>query len=336
MIKKLLGEDSFWKFLVIIEELKEKKETEFISLSLGIDEETLQNYCRFLQEIKFPLLWNSRFIFPVSDSGQSLIERQQAMLSVTEFTTQFKFSEWLALQFILNIAKNEQPINNSYAFKLLENKVKHEKNLDKNLNNQIPLLSFEKIEKITEELSLKSDLLDFAIVQQKALELNLDSGETIIFFPYRQVYLTGELALIGESTAHRALIDLPVAKMTDMKLLKNIEFQPTFSQIEINKFIERLCNISEREERLVLKVYSREEVDLMPDHHYLGNPYVTSSSDGDLIWAATMEMCEQVYEWLYKIKDHIEILDPEHVRREFVVFCEENERYLINKSKKVS
>ena len=101
-----------------------------------------------------------------------------------------------------------------------------------------------------------------------------------------------------------------------------IDYTPNLSQIEVNEFICNLRVISGKEERLILKVYSQYEADLMPGHHFLGNPFVTTNGEGDMIWAATIEMCDDVFKWLYSMKDRAEVLDPGHVRLEFSQYCD--------------
>ena len=49
---------------------------------------------------------------------------------------------------------------------------------------------------------------------------------------------------------------------------------------------------------------------------------MTSSTEGDMIWAATIEMCDDIFHWLYMMRDRVEVLDPGHIRKEFAHFCE--------------
>ena len=85
----------------------------------------------------------------------------------------------------------------------------------------------------------------------------------------------------------------------------------------VDDFINAIRAVAGSEERMVLKVKNAETVDLRPPYHFLGNPYMTSNMNGDLIWAASVEMSDDLLEWLYQIKDSVEILDPEHLKDRF-------------------
>ena len=79
-------------------------------------------------------------------------------------------------------------------------------------------------------------------------------------------------------------------------------------------------SITGNEERLVLRISSPEKVNLKPQYHFLGSPYVTTNTEGEFIWAASVEVSSELFRWLDSIKDEIEILDPQEVKEEFENF----------------
>ena len=127
--------------------------------------------------------------------------------------------------------------------------------------------------------------------------------------------------MVGENISDKTLVYFGLEDIKDVENL-DLMYEPNLSQIEVNEFIGHLRLINGKEERLVLKIYSQDQSDLLPEHHFLGNPFVTSSTEGDMIWAATLEMCDDVFHWLYKMRDRIEVLDPGHIRKEFSHYCE--------------
>lgn len=143
-----------------------------------------------------------------------------------------------------------------------------------------------------------------------------DSKSTTIF-PHRLVFLEGELSVVGEDNTDRSLICVSVNEIEDVRLLINSDYTQNFTPRSVDDFINAIRAVAGSEERMVLKVKNAETVDLKPPYHFLGNPYMTSNMNGDLIWAASVEMSDDLLEWLYQIKDSVEILDPEHLKERF-------------------
>ena len=80
--------------------------------------------------------------------------------------------------------------------------------------------------------------------------------------------------------------------------------------------------VSGREERLVLKINQEVPVDLNPSYQFLGHPYMTANADGDFIWAASVEVSSELYDWLISLGDSVEILDPQGLKSEFEKYKE--------------
>ncbi len=163
--------------------------------------------------------------------------------------------------------------------------------------------------------------IDRSIVEKRKLNIELANKKLIELYPIRLVYIDGELSLIGECLGDKILNYFSISEFKNVNLTDQF-FESEHSPIEINEFIQSLRVVNGHEERIILKVYAQDQVNLMPEHHFLGNPFVTSNGEGDLIWAADLELCEDVFQWLYSIKDQVEILDPGHIRKEFSLYCQ--------------
>lgn len=163
--------------------------------------------------------------------------------------------------------------------------------------------------------------INYDIARNQPIKLHFQQAKDCDMFPHRLVYLDGILCVIGEDIHNKILKFFPISELLDIDEIE-IEYKANLSQIEVSEFINDLRIVNGRQERIILKFHAKAEVDVLPDFHYLHNPYVTTNSEGDMIWAATLEMCESIFEWLYEMKDQVEILDPGFVRKEFAQYCE--------------
>jgi hypothetical protein len=163
--------------------------------------------------------------------------------------------------------------------------------------------------------------IQFDIIRSRSLQLQFKNEKQCDLFPHRVVYLDGILSVVGEDTQSKILKFFPMSEIIEVNEVEYV-YQPNLTTIEVSEFINDLRLINGRQERLILKFHAMDKVDVLPEFHYLHNPYITSNAEGDMIWAATLEMCDDIFLWLYKMRDHIEILDPGFVRKEFVLYCE--------------
>jgi len=297
--QQMILNDTFWKFLVSLEEMKEKKDKAIFCSTLNIDEETLTEFLNFLNRMDVMCSSDEQFIYPLKDKCRIKME--------------FSLVEWLALQ-----ANFGSVDNGHYYQKIIQNKVSAAQKAFEHFN------LFKRPENIKVHFSDLENLkkkIDYDICYQKAIKLHFFNSKECVIFPHRLVFLDGVLCVVGESINDKVLLYFGVE---DIKTVDEftVNYKPNLSQIEVNEFICHLRLINGKEERLVLKVYSQYEADLLPSHHFLGNPFVTSNTEGDMIWAATLEMCDDIFQWLYLMKDRVEILDPGHIRKEFSHYCE--------------
>ena len=94
---------------------------------------------------------------------------------------------------------------------------------------------------------------------------------------------------------------------------------------ELNDFIQALRTVSGSEERLVLKMKDQNKQEFKTGYHFMADPYITTNMDGDVIWAASVELSDELYEWLYQLGDKVEILDPTSIRDGYANYlCSKN------------
>lgn len=286
--QQLILNDAFWKFLVTLEDLKDKKETGLFCEDLGIEAKMLKEFQHFLNRFDVMFSFDDDFIYPLKEKCRIKME--------------FSLAEWLALQASF-ADKNEF---DHYYEKIVQNKMKNARLAFEQYNlyrkpaeMKVHLCQFENLKK----------KFDYDISNRRTVRISFHNDKECVIYPHRLVHLDGILCVVGESTNDKVLVYFGLEDIRGTEFFK-VPYEPNLSQIEVNEFICHLRMVNGKEERLVLKVYSQYETDLLPSHHYLGNPFVTSNSEGDMIWAATVEMCEDIFTWLYSMKDRVEILDP--------------------------
>lgn len=301
--QQLISNDAFWKFLVTLEGLKVRKDKILFCASLSIDDETLQRFVTFLN--RFGVLFESdeEYIYPLKDQCRIKME--------------FSFSEWLAFQATLDTENAPEHLKYYYQ-KILQNKMLSLKQANEQFNLYKKPAGHIVQSSKAENLKKK---IDYEIGHKHSVKIHFLSGKECAIFPHRLVFLEGILCVVGESVVDKLLLYFGLEDIDSVEEFKT-DYHPNLSQIEVNEFICNLRIISGKEERLILKVYSQYEADLMPSHHFLGNPFVTTNGEGDMIWAATIEMCDDVFNWLFSMKERAEVLDPGHVKLEFAQYCE--------------
>ncbi|MGZ3809753.1 MAG: hypothetical protein ACXVCE_16845 [Bacteriovorax sp.] len=301
--QQLILNDVFWKFLVSLEELKEKKDKALFCSSLGVDGDTLDTFVEFLNRFDVMCIRDDDYVYPLKEKCRINME--------------FSLSEWLALQ--ANFGVEAGQINIKYYFqKIVQNKMLVAQRAFEQFN------LYRKAADVTMKRSEFENLkkkIDYDISYKRPIRIHFFNSKECVIFPHRLVFLDGTLCVVGESTNDKVLVFFGLEDIKSVEEF-SIAYGPNLSQIEVNEFICHLRLINGKEERLVLKVYSQYEADLLPSYHFLGNPFVTSNAEGDMIWAATIEMCDDVFQWLYTMKDRAEVLDPGHIRKEFAHYCE--------------
>jgi hypothetical protein len=173
---------------------------------------------------------------------------------------------------------------------------------------------------VKEEIDISS--LETEINEKNCISLSFGDNVNYEAYPHRLVYISGELNLIVEKLSDRGLHHFPVGIVESSHRIETPdEFQLNFSSCEIDDFLHEIQSLDDLQTRIILKVSSLALIDLTPKYQFLDNPYLTTNSNGEMIWAATVELTEDVYKWLYCNKDYIEIIDPKSVKAQFEHYC---------------
>jgi hypothetical protein len=166
------------------------------------------------------------------------------------------------------------------------------------------------------------ELIEACLLEDRYLKLHLKGDKVIDVYPRKIVHLDGHLSLIGEDLSDCCIFNLFIKEITHIENL-SVEYKKNFSNLEINEFINSIRVISENELRLILKIHDMTQINLEPSHLHMGTPTMVTNSDGDHIWAASVEPCEAVFEWIFTMGRSVEILDPSGFRQEYLDYCVE-------------
>ncbi|WP_164848225.1 WYL domain-containing protein [Halobacteriovorax sp. HLS] len=309
----LILKEEFWTFLTCLENLNETLPLKDFLILSDLDENMFTDCVAFLENLNYFVEINEvqgrRFIAPIK------LEKKISL--------QLTFKEWLAFQ--AHFPKMDED-KGTFHHEVLSEKLSTieteyaEHDLFRAIHDEEK--RFELLEKI--DLKHRSYLqkTDEAIKRGFVMSIELHDGRKFDYFAHKAVFIEGELCLVGEDCNDRCLVYFNILEIEELKVDLDIQYIPNYSSIEVNDFIAAIRAVSGQEERLVLKIVSSSNVDLRPSYQFLGNPYVTTNMNGDLIWAASVERSDELYEWLLSINDHIEILDPSSLKKEYLEYCQ--------------
>ena len=261
-----------------------------------------------------------RQIFPSGHGAEIYTHNNECMVDIDATALQYMLplspSEWMALHEVL--AQHKEPSLASLKKKITENgPIKAVMELLSQLDSWDHELSA--------ELQSYVKMLDEAVVQKQFVSLTTSAEKTYHVLPWKIIHLEGKLSMIAEDALDHCLIVLSLAEIAFVNLVVSTSVSKV-SAFEVEEFIVAIRSMSEKETRLILKIHDPQSVNLFPDHHFLGKPCMISNPNGDLIWAAYVEPCDDLFDWLLTLGNNVEVLDPGKFKDEFLSYCEEKIR----------
>ncbi|MAF77879.1 MAG: hypothetical protein CME63_03660 [Halobacteriovoraceae bacterium] len=311
-------DNKYWKLISTIDSLNQDVSfTELIShMGIQYTVEDIEEVVTFLKKFGHPIKIENK--------------THDAWIILTGKKPQFKMnislSEWLAMQahFPLLDENKGKAIYNTLA------------NCLNRLENKYPNADFYQymdeertMGELTRELGHDKEKLLKAVneVILKDEQINLETKDKRNFdiFVHKVVYIDGVLSIIGEETNDRCLTCVDIDEIEAYRIEGGSDYRANYASAEVDDFISAVRAISGNEQRLVMKVSAPEKVNLNPDFHFLGNPFVTTNTEGEFIWAASVEVSNELYKWLATIYSEIDIIDPSSVKEELEHFMEQKE-----------
>lgn len=226
-------------------------------------------------------------------------------------------SEWVLLQQLLNDSGNNASLSELGKKVMNLTPVKIDVSLLKEINEWSDLET-----DIENELAAK---LDELISDSQSALLHMHDGKDFGVFPKKVMHLEGSLTLIAEEAHDHTLQIYAINEVEEINEFKT-EKSSIKTEFEVEEFIAAIRSMGDKETRLILKIHNPDEVNLFPEHHFLGKPCMITNANGDLIWAAYVEPCNALFDWLSDLGKHVEILDPIGFKEEYLAYCEEKLR----------
>lgn len=313
-----LFDDKFWKILVTLDGLNQDVSLSELLHHFGpqVEEKDILEVVAFMKKFHYPLSAQKK-------DGKNWLNLHGKK---PRMAMEMSFSEWLALQ--AQFPLMEQSSNKSMfqtlseKLSLMESKYP-DQDLYRVLEEEEELQKFRSVMSADREEIL--GLLTEATAVSAILNIETTEGNFIKTFPHKVVFLDGELSLIAEDVNDRCMICVAFDNINGISPEIEHNYRANFVMAEVDDFIMAIRSITGNEERLVLRVTSPEKVNLNPKYHFLGSPYVTTNTEGEFIWAASVEISPELFKWLASIQDEVEILDPQEVREEFKEFLDSDQ-----------
>lgn len=316
---KLLN-DKFWKILATLDSLNQDVSLSELSHHFGqkVSEEEILEVLTFMRKFDFPLKAHKK-------EGKTWLTFEGKKPRIT---MELSLAEWLSLQShfpLLDTYKGKE-IYNTLATRMKRIEARHpECDLYRVLEEEAEFNKVHKLIPKDKEQNLND--INESIVGGELLILKTGEQSRVEVYPHKIVFLDGVLSLIAEDTNDRCMVCIDFDNIESSLRVSDHHYKVNFVGQEVDDFIMAIRSITGNEERLVLRVSAPEKVNLKPQFHFLGSPYVTTNTEGEFIWAASVEVSEELFKWIESIKDEVEILDPQEVKEEF-------ESYLANKAQK--
>lgn len=296
--QKLTGLE-MWNELVELAHQAQEWPAQELAGALKVDVEDLREY---LQDIGR----NDSSIEFYSHQGHEWVRFNTAQL---HFILPLNYEEWKALRAIF--ATNIDP-----QLEGLKTRMGHTHQSVLAVVDEIHLLSVD---------SEVMRLIQQSIKEQNSINIQTNHQKMMELFANRLIHLEGQMCLIAEDVVDHCLTAISLSEITEIHE-GNKKGNAKASSYEIEEFIMAIRSMGDQETRLILKIHEPDTVNLFPDYHFLGKPCMVKNPNGDLIWAAYVEPCAHLYEWLISLGRRVEILDPVSFKQDYLNYCEEKLR----------
>lgn len=321
--KSLINNKQLWDAFCFIDQMDQAMELEKISEILRTPQkviiEAIQFYQRYNAEVFLEKNGRTEVLYPPKDK--------------VRINLNLSLSEWFALQSHFSILNRN---NNQVTFSQLRNVIceteeknskfdlfdsleKEEVSLDEvdlgnNLKDDCELIK----ESVNDEYEFSLNEFEQAIVNRSSLILNFFNNTAIKFFPIKLVVIDEELSVVGEEVNDHCLSYLPLKSIADFSI-DTLNYNSRVDLNQVHSFVSGLRELSETKVRMVLKIFD-DSIDLTPPFQLIDRPYVAMTWEGNRIWGASVELNNELFEWLDTYGEKIEILDPFDLKEQFRSF----------------
>lgn len=164
--------------------------------------------------------------------------------------------------------------------------------------------------------------MERAIFNSHVLSIFCRDQQTFRVLPFKVMKLDGELTLIAEDIDSAECIHLSLNGVSFVEEFADCH-KPLISKLEFEDYINSLREFKETHVRLILKVDESIELEDSVAYQHFGNACLIKKGKGHMIWAASVEPTDELFEWISNMGAGVEIIDPSAFKRVYLRYCED-------------
>ncbi len=296
--KSVIDDKKFWQAIEFLTKLNEKESFSGLCFKLNVTPFYLKSILNFLNEVNYHI--------ELEQQGEDYLLSPPE--NPPQFEIKFSLSEWLMFQahFPAMSSLFDKPYHNEFAKTLSRLEDDFQKS-----DLFGPLNVINHVNK-SDYLKVKIETIEKAILLKSCMHIILAKGKILEVFPHKLIHLDSYLSIVGEDISDNCLSNLRVTELQDVTISET-KYNPVYSDFEVDSFITSLRSMADNTVRLILRIHSESEINLNPKYQFLDNSTIVMSPDGDKIWAATVEINEDILNWLFENKDILSVAAPMEV-----------------------
>ncbi|MDH5580379.1 MAG: WYL domain-containing protein [Bdellovibrionales bacterium] len=312
MLKKsLLFDNNFWEVIALISRVDNDENLDKLFKETPIDEVGLNQIFEFIKYFNFDV----KIIEKDNQKYISIPNPKEKIQFI------FSFSDWLSLQY--GFYEMDKDANHYFQY-YVQDKVNEIKLRFPGYNLfNFPTLPESKANFPNLKSTLGNDFiekLEMAMLQGESLFLELKGGSKIDVFPRRVLFIEESLSLVGEDINEKCLSYFPLDEILNFNVVKNRNYKSIYTNLEVNDFISQIRKMNGNESRIILKVVSEDNIEFNPPFHLMENPCLITNYEGQKIYAATVEVSDEFFNWYHTYSDSFEILEPDELNEGYKDF----------------
>lgn len=300
----ILSEEKFW-FVVdyVLENVEEMSVSDLIS-DLKITKDQFNCFYTFFKDIGLDLTIEKNIL---SIKGKK------------DITFSMSLKNWLKLQAhfpAIDSLRNE-PFHEDIGNYFSELEKEYEENdLFSSIDNLEAVMP--KNIRLAEESMIA--FLEENIVHENIILLEMNGIKHEVF-PHRVISIGGSLELIYENIQNHTL------DMVNCNLIQSFEISMSkstsvFKKQELDNFIKNVRMLESNEERIILKVIDDSYFNTSISHEYFRNEVIVKNHLDQNIWSASIEVNDNICDWLFNLGESIEILGADNIKKAYLKFCQ--------------
>lgn len=310
--KSLISEHKFWNVVDTILDIRLKKPLNELLEDLKINRFEFNCFFTFFKdlgvEINLELLDEVTYVAVKADK---------------KINFEMSIGQWLKFQAHFPVIENLklEPYSEEITSLISKTEKHNQKDLFYSLSNLEQILSESKELSLCDSLKKKHiSLIEESIVKSTRIEMYIEE-KLVPIAPHRLMSISKKLHLVYEIEDQNILDVIEIDEISSMAMSSK-KATYVFNSTEIDHFIKNIRDLDYHEERLVLKVKEFHNFNRELKNEFFRNEVMVQSYGGDHIWAASVEVNDNILNWIFEQGQSIEIISSEYIKKEYLKFCQ--------------